>query len=251
MRLRGMSFKDRNPSLHSGESSPNDLDRTVQLSIQLGDEQLIELLQQARELQPVAVSKIIDEYRNYLLLVANSEMNPALQAKIGASDMVQQSLLAIHQNLPKFRGQSVQEFKGWIRQILLNDIRNAHRHYAGTQQRQIDREIRMNDSQQLRPSLQDHNRTPQSEAMLNELALELEICLAQLSKSHQQVLRMRNWKELSFREIGDVLDCTPEAARKLWFRAFKRLRQTVLKRRPEFASHMGISRQFGDDEEVV
>ena len=196
------------------------------------------LIERARSNDQEALEQLVHRYRNYLLLLANNDMDQALRPKLGASDVVQQSMLAIHQNFPQFRGNSANEFKAWIRRILQNDLFNARRHYGGTQRRQMGREVQINDSKQVNPVLADTNKTPQSEALLAELAAEMERCLSQLSESHRQVLKMRNWQEKSFNEIGDELDLSADAARKLWFRAFNRLKQVILKTRPEFASHL-------------
>ncbi len=203
------------------------------------DEDLFnQLLAEAKSGNERATHQLIAQFRDYLLLMANMDLDPALKPKIGASDVVQQSMLAIHQNLQAFRGQTIPEFMGWIRKILQNDLLNTRRTYKQAQRRQVDREIRINDSQAQVPVLADRQKTPQAEVLLKELAVEMERCLAQLSDSHRNVIKMRNWQEKSFNEIGAELDCSPDAARKLWFRAFENLKQVILASRPEFASHL-------------
>jgi RNA polymerase sigma-70 factor (ECF subfamily) len=194
-----------------------------------------------------AIAKLVDDYRDYLLFIANQGMEPALKTKLGASDVVQQSLVAICQQLPEFRGRSEPEFRGWIRRIVNNHVLNSRRSFQETKQRAIRQEVRLDDSRQLAPGILDSQKTPQASALIRELAAELELCLSQLSESHQRVLRMRNWQELSFNQIGEALGCTPDAARKLWFRAFKCLQNAVLRTRPEFASHLSAISRNSDE----
>lgn len=50
----------------------------------------------ARAGEADALGRMLEAYRNYLLLVANQEMDPRLKAKGGASDPVQQTFLEPH-----------------------------------------------------------------------------------------------------------------------------------------------------------
>lgn len=196
------------------------------------------LLQRAQNGDNDALSKLMEQYRDYLLLLANQRMPSELRSKFGASDIVQQSMLAIHQQLPQFRGTSEAEFKGWVRAIVQNHLLNTKRSYKATQRRQTDQEVRLAASDNGHSDLRDPDRTPQAAALLKELASELELALGQLSEPHQQVLRLRNWREMSFGEIGQQMSCSADAARKLWFRAFQNLQRIIKQTRPEFASHL-------------
>jgi DNA-directed RNA polymerase specialized sigma24 family protein len=51
--------------------------------------------------------------------------------------------------------------------------------------------------------------------------------MGRLSADHQAVLRMRYWDGLSFVEIGDRMSRSPDAVRKLWFRAVQRLQEEM------------------------
>lgn len=133
----------------------------------------------ARSGDEAATARLIDQYRDYLMFLANKKMEPNLNAKLGASDVVQQSMLAVYQNLPDFRGTSEAEFKGWIRKILQNHFLNSKRQYAKTQQRQVNQEVRLNDSQQTAPDLFDLKKSPQGHALLKEMAKELERCIGE------------------------------------------------------------------------
>ena len=208
-----------------------------------------ELLLRVRSGDSASTAELFAQYQKYLLFLANIEMEPELNAKFGPSDIVQQSLIAANNNIGGFRGTTESEFKGWLRKIVKNHLLNAKRHFAGTKQRQTNREVSLDDSRRSTPGLVDSEKTPQSQALLHEMAVELERCLGQLSESHQMVLRLRNWQEKSFVEIGKELNTNSDAARKLWFRAFEKLRQAILATRPELASQLSsLSANLSRDE---
>jgi len=69
----------------------------------------------------------LERFRSYLLLLARLRLDPLVRAKVGASDIVQQTLLEAHRDLPQFRGQSVGEQAAWLRQILARNLANVVR----------------------------------------------------------------------------------------------------------------------------
>ena len=55
----------------------------------------------------------------------------------------------------------------------------------------------------------------------------LEQAMAQLPNDYQQVLRLRNWEQLPFDEIGVRMNRSRDAARKLWSRAILQLQELL------------------------
>lgn len=192
-----------------------------------GDRSFGELVAAARAGEIAALSSLLEQCRDYLLLIANEDIDRGLQAKLGASDFVQQTLLAAHQNFRQFRGTSGEEFKGWLRQILHNDLNQARRYFFATARRSIDREHRLDDSQIVQPSIIDAMHTPGTDAMHKEEVRTLESALSSLPDDYRHVIRLRNWDELSFGEIGRRMNLSEDAARKLWYRAILKLQSQL------------------------
>jgi hypothetical protein len=57
----------------------------------------------------------LDGCRQYLLLIANEMIGPELQAKFGASDLVQDTFIEAQRHLAGFRGTSNAEMRAWLR----------------------------------------------------------------------------------------------------------------------------------------
>src|ERR1700693_652846 len=69
----------------------------------------------------------LERFRSYLLLLARVRLDPLVRAKVGASDVVQQTLLEAHRDLVQFRGRTVGEQAAWLRQILARNLANVLR----------------------------------------------------------------------------------------------------------------------------
>ncbi len=183
-----------------------------------------ELVQAARQGDSDVLGALIEQYREYLTVIAKYDVERDLQAKMGASDFIQQTVLEAYQHFDQFRGQTPEEFKGWLRQILANEFSRARKLYFKAQRRQVSREHRLNDSQIAQPAIPDKsNITPSTDALVREQSRALEDMMARLPEHYQQIIRLRDWEEQTFPEIGRQMNISQEAARKLWRRAIIKL----------------------------
>ena len=75
----------------------------------------------------------LEAYRDYLRVLARLRLGTRLQAKMDASDVVQQTLLQAHASREQFRGHTETERLAWLRAILANALAAAARRFdAGT-----------------------------------------------------------------------------------------------------------------------
>src|SRR5258708_2866026 len=104
-------------------------------------EDLSQWLEAARSGSAEALGSAFEACRAYLLLIANRELDPALKAKGGASDLVQETFLEAKRDFAAFRGKSDAEWRGWLRQMLVHNLANFTRRYLATGQRDFAREV--------------------------------------------------------------------------------------------------------------
>ena len=182
-------------------------------------------LEQARADRGSALGRLLDAARQYLLLVANRELPPDLRAKVGPSDLVQETLLRAHWHFDQFRGESEEELLAWLRQILAHHLANVRRTYRGTGMRDLGREVGLLDVPlgELLGPLTDPAADPAVAAEGSERADRLHEALRRLPDDQRDVIRWRVYGSLPFAEVGRRLGRSEEAARKLYARAVEHL----------------------------
>ena len=181
-----------------------------------------QLIAAARAGSASALNELLTTYRPYLLRIATMDFPQDLQGKVGASDLVQETLLHAAGNFNNFIGQSEAELLGWMRRILLNQMLNTVRHYRTTK-RAAGRESPIDDL----PLADAGGQSPSSAFIAGEEQLLVKIALLQLSPHYQQVIALRHEHDLAFGDIGQKLNCSEDAARKLWARAVGALQKEL------------------------
>ena len=189
-----------------------------------------EWLAQAQAGSLEALGHALEACRSYLLLVADRELSPDLKAKGGASDLVQETFIEAHKDFARFQGKSDAEFLAWLRCLLQHRLANFARRYRKTQKRGLAREVALatgDSSVSGLDNLPGDSLTPSREAMARERVEALERVLARLPADYRQVIALRYQDELSFEEIGKLMERSADAVRKLWWRALGRLRDEL------------------------
>lgn len=181
-----------------------------------------------------AMGELLEECRNYLLLIANRDLSEVIRAKVGASDLVQETFVEAQKIFDRFEGNSSQELRLWLGRILEFKIAQATRRYVGTQMRAVRREVPLETlSQDVLADLlvaSDSTRTPPQERDRKLVALQTAI--ERLSPAYRLAIEMRSFEKRPFAELAARLERSTEAARRLWLRAVVRLRTELTGTRP-------------------
>jgi len=191
-----------------------------------------QLLELAKAGDEAALGSLLERYRKYLHLLARINLNQRLQAKLDASDVVQEAYLGAYKDFPKFRGGTEQEFTAWLRQVLANVLANIVRHYEKTQQRNVRLERQL--AHELNQSSVAMNlafvatqTTPSQVVSQREMGVLLAEALDELPHEQREVLILRHFEELTFPLVAERMGRTVDSVKKLWPRALARLRQII------------------------
>jgi RNA polymerase sigma-70 factor (ECF subfamily) len=190
------------------------------------------LLARARAGDNAALDRLFTSCRNYALILARTQVERWVQAKLDPSDLVQQSMLEAYRAFGTFQGKSEAELLAWLRRILMHNATDLARHYGGTDKRQLSREISLGaagsegrPSNPLEPA--DDGMSPSEQLLLCERELQLAEGLARLPADHREVILLRNLQALPFDEVAQRMGRSRPAVQMLWMRALRGL-QTIL-----------------------
>ena len=194
----------------------------------MGIDILTRLLAEAQAGSLDALGRLLEEFRPYLLQIANAELDAPLQAKEAPSDLVQLSFLEAAQGFERFVGQGSGDFRIWLRQILCNNINDLRDRYQ-TQKRRVDRELRQSElsSGHAGRNIENADSSPSARVMNQELLRDLEEALVKLSAEQRELIRLRHKEGKSFVEIARLLGVGEDAVQKRWARAVEELRELL------------------------
>jgi RNA polymerase sigma-70 factor, ECF subfamily len=175
-----------------------------------------------------ALGRAFETCRCYLLAVAHHQLNKDLQAKGGASDLVQDTFLEAQSAFARFEGNSEVELRAWLRQLLHHRAAKFRRHYLTTQKRRLARETALSTvSHSMRTG--SEGTSPSAQLMACEQAQRLLQALEHLADDYRRVITLRYIEECSFEEIGRRMQRSPNAARLLWVRAIEHVKHHLRK----------------------
>jgi RNA polymerase sigma-70 factor (ECF subfamily) len=191
-----------------------------------------DLLARARRNEAGELDRLFQLCRNYLGLMARAHVETWLQAKVDASDLIQQTLLEAYRDFGRFRGTTEAEWLAWLRRILAHNAANFVRQYRGTEKRQARREVPLagpadTDGGKGFGDPADSGESPSQMLLRKERELLVADALEQLSPDHREVIILRNLQRLPFQEVAERMGRSRPAAQMLWMRAIEKLQQIL------------------------
>jgi len=190
------------------------------------------LLAEAKAGADGALGRLLEQYSQYLTLLARMRIGKRLQGKVDAADLVQEVFLNVHRQFPQFRGTSEAEFVSWLRRIMAGQFALTLRRYMGTKGRDVNLErdlvVELDQSSlALDRGLVASYSTPSQHASRREQAVLLAEALGKLSEDHREVIVLRHLEALSFAEVAVRMNRTENSVYKLWVRALANLRSAM------------------------
>jgi len=201
-----------------------------------GDDEVRELIRLAKAGDTDARDRLFEACRSYLGMIARAQVETWIQAKVDASDLVQQTMLEAYRDFQRFSGDSEGEWLGWLRKILRHNAADFVRHFKLTEKRAANREVRFADPGDSlavgAPEPSADVGTPSQEMMRLDDRVRVSQAIDKLPEDYREVIQLRNVHKLSFNEIAEQMDRTRPAVQMLWMRALKKL-QSVLENEDE------------------
>jgi len=181
-----------------------------------------------------ALSDLFERYRKRLERMVALRMDRRMQARVGASDVLQEAYLEISKKLLKYLENPCVPFFVWLRFVTSQTLTHFHQFHLGTKKRDARLEVALFEeplpeatSEALAAQLLGEITSPSQAAEREELRARVQEALDKLDPSDREVLALRHFEQLSVVEIAHVLGIKPPAASKRYIRAVIRLRDVL------------------------
>ena len=193
-----------------------------------------DLLARARAGDAAALETIFARHRDRLRRMVEIRLDRRVQARIDASDVVQEAYLEVLTRLPDYLKEPHLPVFLWLRLVVGERLVKLHRHHLGTQMRDAGREVSLYrgvlpaaSSAALAAQLLGKHTSPTQAVLRAERILRLQEALNTLDPMDREILSLRHFEELTAAESAQVLGIEESAAAKRYLRALKRLQQVL------------------------
>ncbi|MEZ5988725.1 MAG: sigma-70 family RNA polymerase sigma factor [Planctomycetota bacterium] len=168
-----------------------------------------------------ALAALLERHREWIEHRIRERMGDVLRNKAETVDYAQSAVLDLLRYVPPIPVRSTERFRGLVLRIIDNNLRDAAEYHA-TRKRDARREQRLPEESQLwtDPRLDSELARREMEALLR-LAIEL------LPETDRRVLLLREWERQGYRDIGQALGLSEDAARMRFQRALPRLGELI------------------------
>lgn len=173
------------------------------------------------------LGELLERYRPYLRVIAESLLNARLAVRCDAADVVQQTLAKAVEGFDAFRGTTEPEFSAWLARIHSNQIRDVARRNLGAQRRSIENEVPLElpgGAALCWGEPAANQATPSQQLIQGEKALRLAATLDLLPEGQREAVRMRYIDCWEFERIAAEMRRSISAVQGLIKRGLQALR---------------------------
>ena len=197
----------------------------------VGSVQFAKLLRSARDGDMDALGELIEPYRKYLKTLARLRVSRTFDARLDASDIVQDAFLRAYQNFHQFSGDSEGELVGWLRKVVATGMLNAVRHHLAAQrdirsERQLDAALERSSVALGRAFFARDSAASEALAQ-HERVVQLANAIEDLPDDYRSVILLHHVQGRPYAEVAQIMERSPESIRKLWVRALAQLKRTL------------------------
>src|SRR5262249_13347670 len=169
----------------------------------------------------------LEQYREYLRLLASHQFGPRFRGKVDLSGVVQETLFEAHREIARGLRVPATEQLAWLRTILANNLAD-HARRLTAEKRDVGREVSLQraielSSQRLEDwlavEMPPHHAMEQEEQLLSLVA-----ALAGLPEAQREAVTLHYWSGWTLMQIADQLERSRDATAGLIKRGLRQLR---------------------------
>jgi RNA polymerase sigma-70 factor (ECF subfamily) len=177
-----------------------------------------------------AFNELFDRHRQDLRRAVQLRLDRRLQARLDASDIVQEAQMEAYRRLDDYLARRPMPFSLWLRKTAQERIANHRRAHLETARRSLRREEALPDKSSMllaAPLLGVAASSPSQRLIKREYQRLVNEAVADLAELDREVLLMRHVEGMSHREIAQVLDLSHDAVRARYGRALVKLQRLL------------------------
>ncbi len=174
-----------------------------------------------------AIGLLLDRHRPYLEMLTQRAVEGRLQARIGDSDLVQQTCLSAIKNFEKFDGEDVGQFVAWLRKIHERNIQDTIRKHVGADKRSLEKERSPTAIGNGDGLFHLKTLSPSQRVMQAEEAVRLAEVMSSLPEDQREAVRLRHLEGWSLVELEHHFDRSETAVASLIKRGLENLRKQL------------------------
>jgi RNA polymerase sigma-70 factor (ECF subfamily) len=178
---------------------------------------------------PESAPRPLEQYREYLRLLARLQLDPRLRGQFDPSDIVQETLLKAHEHLAQFRGRTDDELRAWLRAILARTLIDSVRRFGrqgGDRARSLEADLEQS-SAKLEALLASDQSSPSQGAARAERLVELAEALGRLPADQRTAVELRYLSGLSVPAVAEQMGRSTVSVTGLLYRGMKALRDVM------------------------
>ncbi|MCA8948641.1 MAG: sigma-70 family RNA polymerase sigma factor [Planctomycetes bacterium] len=180
------------------------------------------LLARARAGDAAALEALLGEHLPAIAAIVRLKAGPGLLRRESVSDLQQSVCREVLESLDGFRDGGADGFRRWLHTLALRKLYDRQRRVLA-QQRDVRREVAVDESPSAWDAVCHAFDTPSREAIGREAKARLDAAFAQLDDEQQDIVTWSRFLGLSHKEIAERLGKTEVATRKALSRALLRL----------------------------
>ena len=173
-----------------------------------------------------ALANLLEQHRTRLLNMLRWRLPDALAARLDPEDLIADVFAAAQPKWAAFQSQTEMTVWAWLYGIARDCLSAAWiRETRGKRDAQQEVPLPERSAMQLEAGLVASITSPSSAAARDEIAERVRQALALVGPDDREILTMRHYDQLSFKEAAQVLGITQNAANVRYVRALERLKK--------------------------
>jgi len=184
-----------------------------------------------------AFDQLVKGFRDRVLAFIRSRIPEGFREKLDPEEILQDALIRAFQAIRNFRGDDPEAFRRWVAGIANKAVLRAR-----------DR-LKRQPALQIRDDIPAKDVSPTKALRREERFDRLQNAIDSLSRDHRQVIHLTRIQGMSLKEAAGKMGRSPEAVRKLFWRALQQLRKAMTDTGSLELPDRSIEQGYGDEPE--